>query len=84
MAEQQKAGYWMVKWGNAIRLNTDKTADKVDACRQCYGMATNDMRLKFISTRVADVRSIKFRKKLESDKTGWVSPEIDNKLGMKT
>ncbi len=67
-----KRAYWAVKWGDNVRITTDKTDNAVTAAKMLYGMATSDMRAKLLSTKVADIQNTKKRKALLENPEGWV------------
>lgn len=64
-------GYWAVRWGDAERITSDPTDDEAAACRQCYGMVAENMRLCFLSSRKADVRSHSKRTARTQNPANW-------------
>lgn len=54
-----KKVFWAVKWGHEIRIAWDKTTSPHAAAKECYGMATGDMMICNLGSRIADIRNIK-------------------------
>lgn len=73
-------GYYAVKWGKEenVRLTGKSVSGPAEACKETYGLVTANMRVKFLSSRVADIRKVGFRTKALQDPKGWeLVPTVD-------
>jgi hypothetical protein len=59
--------FWAVRWGETIRLTTNKHDEPVKACVDCYGMSAPEMLLKNLGSAMTPIRT-----------SSWLQPKLNS------
>lgn len=70
-----RAQYYVVKYGESIRLTLDKVHTPSEACKQCYGVvAKTKMRVKPLGGNKAKIHNQKWFQEQINSSEGWLEP----------